>query len=781
MKQGPIHAWTKIAALAAAVVGMQFVPPRITEAAKRPVMGLGQSVKVLCVKFSDRPNIGRTCQQWVSRLNATAQIWYDNNSHSRTSFIFELPTIHAGQSLPANGWFPLTATAAVGLQVTDSMNRYVFPVVDAVVDFSSTDRLLIIGNEITSFAQASPAYSPYQAFLGHVPIKVNEHGSEELWMVAADGSSDFRRRVAVFMAWEGRFFDPAKLPGQFVDPVTGLIESEASMLHEISHLLGLPDRYFDLSFPTFRQAVANYSLMGFTNWQLAVSHWLAYERWQLGFAPINNSGTVISPGEWGIWRLAASQKTSLGANEHYLLRIPRGMNGTKFIGYTVEARKRHLPSTLAMTDDRVPEEGVVISWVNEALQDVNYRVIAVEDPNDPGQDKIALEVGDIYQDPAQGFLVEVRSQTTDGYEVYLEVFNPTDPQTDPGITGWDTVRWETPDIWIDSPSNNFVDEGGRLEHTNPDGTADGNGDRPLVGEINRIYFNVRNFGGTEAKNVTARVYTAYPGAGDAAARWTQRGTGFFSTIPANSLVTSFVEWVPDAANEGHACIKVVIDPIPNEYVSPNNLAQENIFEFESSRNSPFASKTQPLDIRNPFTDRSLDVILIASGLPNGWALTLEPWSFRLAPGASRSVDFRVHPAGTAQHPSAGYEEGQAFNIVLSVWGTETNGKRHELGGVTALTQLVYSETLTSQVLDTSPGQALLSGCLTPAVTNAQIALLFLDPSQKKVRRYVSTTANGCFQYNLLNAQPGTWKLDAVYDGTGAYGSAKAPQLVFTVP
>ena len=248
---------------------------------------LNQRVDVLCVRFPDADggDPGRTCSAWVDALNQMVGEWYEINSHGVTSFAFRLPSLHAGQALPPGGWIPATRKLSdVGGFYVEKVRDtdLVLPVVDPIVDFSQIDRLVIISKGISFFGQANPGGAPGSPYLGNVCLPVAEHNNEEQWM-RPDGTPSWCRRVAVLLLSEGRFFDPNKAV-DFADPVTGRIEAETGAIHELSHWLGLPDRYGSyVSVPQPRLIADWYSMMGLTHWDFGIAHWLGEERVELGF------------------------------------------------------------------------------------------------------------------------------------------------------------------------------------------------------------------------------------------------------------------------------------------------------------------------------------------------------------------------------------------------------------------------------------------------------------------------------------------------------------------
>lgn len=744
-------------------------------AARVPTKGLGQDVVVLCVQFNGTPT-HRTCQEWVQQLNNKVTPWFRENSHDVTSFDFRLPMIHGGQSLPQGGWFPVTITGNDGVFV-NNISNHVLPTVDPIVDFSTTDRLLIVGSSDTFFGQATPGAGPQQPYLSHLAFPVAEHGQEERW-VLDDGSEQWRRRMAVAMIWEGRFFDPNKTQDH-LDPVTDLIESEAAAIHELSHWLGLPDRYGGYaSVPTPRLIADLYSLMGLTRWWKANPHWLGEARSDLGFTYDHRTPLTLGVGSSRLVHLIPGFMPTRFANEHYLARIPLQASGP-FQGYAIEARQNNYhswPARPPLLDDRTTEEGVLITWINEGISPIDYEITIVQDVDDTDPAHAPFEVGDVYEDPGQGVRIEVVSEEYEGYLVQVDVVAPGDLLPDPGITIWDTTRWETVDIWVDNQINGY----GTLEFTNSDGTADGNGDRPEPEAENRVHFRIRNYGLAEAKNVQVNVYAAFPGAGDASSRWNLLGRAYLPSVPSQGFVESFVNWTPPAEHGGHACLKVEIEPLPNELEALNNLAQENVFEFESTRNSPWKSQNQTLFIHNPFDDRELLVAMDVRNLPTEWAVMLYPETFTLAPDGSQEVTFELHPSGFASQPSTSHEEGQIFNVGVVAHAWTSDQDHLVLGGVSAMTQLKHRVTVDLELVDPSSTSATLGGCLSWSIPDATVALRITDPKGNVTIDHTISDAMGCFYYTMKGSS-GAWSVAALYDGVGIYSSARSEPLVVKFP
>jgi hypothetical protein len=343
-------------------------------------------------------------------------------------------------------------------------------------------------------------------------------------------------------------------------------------------------------------------------------------------------------------------------------------------------------------------------------------------------------------------------------------------RADPAITPWDTARWETPDIWIDNQINGY----GTYEF------IDGNRDRPEPNAENRVYFRIHNHGLASAQNVQAQVYVALPGAGDSNNRWQFLGSAYFASVPSRGAVESFVNWTPPMNHGGHGCVKVEILPLANELDMQNNAAQENIFEFESTRNSPWRVQSQPLEIWNPFDDRNLRVLMDVTNLPHGWAVELHPPSFVLPPAGMQRVMFKLHPAGSPQYPSTGYEEGGLYNVSVVAHGYTDEQTHVLIGGVTALTQLKHNVLLDVRQQAVDGSVVALQGCLKPAIASATVALAFTDPRGKRFIQRTHSDPQGCYRHTL-RGYAGKWSVQALYDGTGRWGSARSTPLTFKLP
>jgi hypothetical protein len=133
-------------------------------------------------------------------------------------------------------------------------------------------------------------------------------------------------------------------------------------------------------------------------------------------------------------------------------------------------------------------------------------------------------------------------------------------KADVGINSWRSPpanTYETTDIWVDSPVNNY----GTFRYGNwsdlMGGTVPkGNGDDPAIGQVNRIYARVRNYGSATASNVVVHFDVTNPlGLGiNGSNGFTEIGqvnsTAFpaLASIPAGGTADVYLEWTPTATD-----------------------------------------------------------------------------------------------------------------------------------------------------------------------------------------------------------------------------------------
>ncbi len=359
--------------------------------------------------------------------------------------------------------------------------------------------------------------------------------------------------------------------------------------------------------------------------------------------------------------------------------------------------------------------------------------------------------------------------------------DPGSMVADLAIQPWGTEpgsRYTTPDIWIDSPANGFdICETARY----PDGAPIGNGDRPLPGERNRIYYRFRNEGSVRALNVSVRVEVAVPvGIGDGDDRFQLVATHMVPTIEANDSFTSYAYWEPPFEHGGHGCIRVTLEH-PGDVNHHNNRAQENISAFDSTRNSPFRRHATPLIVENR-TASAARVLMDIKGLPEGWAFRLDPMSFVLAKESSRVVQVELFPSG-ASGANTFAEEGQIIHTEVRAlaWHGDVGDGGQPIGGVDFFTHLVFPSMLTLSGVNPEPnGMVLVQGCLSPA-RSAAVGITASSEGGAQLVRVVSTdAATGCYA-ETLQLESGTWKVASHVVVSPLHARASSDAQVVVVP
>jgi hypothetical protein len=422
-----------------------------------------------------------------------------------------------------------------------------------------------------------------------------------------------------------------------------------------------------------------------------------------------------------------------------------------------------------------------VTWVDPQVQNNSRHVKVVDDPGNPADlFNAAFEVGDHFEDGGRGVAIDVLQNLATGYRVRVTNTDPSTMRPDPRITPWTTDAWESIDIWIDSPINDYG------QFMSPDGNRDVPGVRSSTSDpeiVNRVYYRISNDGLSTAQNLMVNISYAAPGIGQTS--WTLIGTKPVGAIPPGQSVTGFTNWiVPDgfANGEPHACVKVEILADPSDLNTSNNLAQENIFQFETVRNSPWHPRGRSLTVTNPSNAHHARVLLHISGLPAGWAVRLRPSSFALAPGKSQVVDFVLYPAGAPGSPPSDHPPGYLARVkVTAQFDMLIKGRlRTETGGgVNAWLRLTEA---TKTSLSASSGANLRTCVNSPAggaVVGARVGIQYWKNADIKWAGG-TTGVDGCVTASITGLSQGKWQAKSFYAGTGIYGSSRSLTQTFVV-
>lgn len=709
-------------------------------------IGTNQKVLVICVKWNDS-NTTRmaTASEWANLLNNETNTFYNKATFNQTNFKFEAPS-----GAPADGWFNLGySSTSYDFSKTgqDAIN-----LVDPYVDFSQYHRILVITNNSDFGGQGTVGPEWWRTDEG-----IEAHFEE-------GGSSVGKRlmSLAIINEWQAHSY------GNAFD------EAASVAAHELGHSLKVPTHYGDLRWHPglSRDVITPWDIMGlsptlnhFIGWAKAERQWIpAGPRTQTVGPPVGTDiDTTIT--------LEPLETNTAGVQ---VIRIPF-TTGAPFSGYIVENRKR------INGDENLPSEGVLLSLVDENPS-VILKCIVQDDPGSPGDlQQAPLEVGDSFPDPARNLTVTVLSQSGNNYRVRIQYLLPPAAKPDPMIIPWGAPPWETADIWIDSEKNGW----GVYRYTDAGANPAGNGDDAWVNRDNRVYVRIRNIGPGTATNVRVQVFlNDPPGMGDTGADWAYLGTIVFPSIPSGDMKQDYVKWKP--AVGAHSCIKAVIENIPGELSTTNNLAQENVTHFDTSPGSPYQPVELKIRVNNPFEKEKTPVRFHVRDIPAGWGVRISPAEMLLPPGGHDWVSCNVFPSGLPGAPLSGKEAEQ-----LKQYGPGFIGKPKiealvpyadtfiPIGGVDLWTHLVNPTKLVLNCKPESVSQGVaFSGRLEPAIADAPVAVEFTLGERREV---CSTKTDSAGIYTVAFAPPasGLWKAQAFYGGNQMQAPANSEVCEFS--
>ncbi len=342
------------------------------------------------------------------------------------------------------------------------------------------------------------------------------------------------------------------------------------------------------------------------------------------------------------------------ADRFHLLRI----RVTDGLHYYVQVRQRP-GTTTQVFDDNVPlggapnQGGVVVTRAIADTMHINQQTRFITLMHAPQ----VLKAGEFVDDPARALRITV---VDDSVQVRPQVCRvrvewaqtiADDPagSFDLRVEPWDT-SYQSPDIWVDRAPFGAFDS-----PLDAEGRPQGNGDRPMVGEINRFTARVHVSGAMGASNVKVTFYAVFPpGVGDNG-NWSPIGVQPVASIPQNGAVDVATNWVPVVGQ--HTCLKVYASQQLGEVSGGNNGAQENVFDFIAASHSPAAPVLIRTAIRNPLDERRM-IHVGVDRVPRGWAVHF-PHSWVWLDGkAERHLDLIVVPSG-------GYAEYQERKMPLT--------------------------------------------------------------------------------------------------------------------
>jgi len=586
---------------------------------------------------------------------------------------------------------------------------------------------------------------------------------------------------------------------QRVNPTqNGITTPSMFAIHELSHWFGFPERYEPiLNGNLDRTPATGFSPMGYSSLDSGRAHHIGYDRFRQGFMDQGTPALTVPKNTQPVVTTVDLVPIDLapplnGPLQSSLILVPTEQSADGFVGYTVESRV-----TGPTFGDIVYENGAIVSFVDTRNR---ADIFIMDDPNDNqpsvGNTRLAYEANDVFQDATRGVRIEVKAPVIPGTgatQILVTNTTPSQMKPDLEIRQWDERFWATPDIWIDRPPFlNPPDRADDLQGPDPYGNRDTPGVATNPTIENRIYFKVRNGGAATAFNAVVKAYFSMPGIGQGLSDWQPVNPGdqgvSFSQINPGQEVTGYLHWTVPAGTmpDGHACVKVVIQPLATGELSlENNIAQENIFRFETNKNSPWHSRSRQILVRNPSATEVVRVAMDTSALPTGWAAKLLPSTFSLAPGSSQLVDYAIYPAGPPGKPASDAPPGFVSKTNITAYGFFSTGGVRVLGGVQSQLALINLTTTSLTLVSKTATSMTVKGCVS-GVGGTPIAarIVAFQAAYQTNHAWASGTTNssGCVQlqiYGLLSGK--TYQVVAHHSGTGMYGSSKSGVTSVVLP
>lgn len=373
----------------------------------------------------------------------------------------------------------------------------------------------------------------------------------------------------------------------------------------------------------------------------------------------------------------------------------------------------------------------------------------------------------------------VNSGSPDSYNINLKI--KAEEQPDPKITPWGAPPWESPDIWIDSER-----EGGGWDDPATAVPKPENGESAWVDHANRVYARISNVGGGDATGVTVRFKVNVPGGMGDAGQFVDLPTPAPIDIPAGESRNVYAEWTPTV--DQHTCIKVEIEHIAGEEDIYNNFGQENVTHFYSGSASPWQSVKFPVRVANPF-DEPKRMDLEIEGLDTGWKAEFSNKWVDLDAETFKTVDVIITPRPDAR---------QCTRLDLDLYAmTQLDDYIQTYGGMNPIIHL--ANPIQFERLRVEPGKGFgrnetavasnvpgaggyrVSALTSPAVPDAEIALIATDPQGNDTVHFARTDANGAFAGEIPVDRPGRWSVYAYYAGDDCNAPTESDPVEFDVP
>lgn len=406
-------------------------------------------------------------------------------------------------------------------------------------------------------------------------------------------------------------------------------------------------------------------------------------------------------------------KADITATRYYMVSVRRRVNGDELNG--------DFQAGAAGTRG-IPDEGVLIE-----------RVVENGDASVAGSPWVVLQGkggnrnnlwkdGDTFNDTTDGIWIVVDKKfDDDNYQITVR-YSDGNNQPDVGIYPWRSPpgnTYETTDIWVDSPVNGYdVFRYGTWSDLHGGTVPTGNGDDPMIGQVNRLYARVRNFGTLAATNVVVHFDVTDPlGLGIIGSNgFTEIGSVSSAEFPGLASIAPgayedvYIEWTPNATLTAaqvqagrfqfHSCVRVRIDHLPGEQVFSNqdgDGTQENIgyFEATASPGEPMATPYRTV-IRLKNDDKAHKkyfYINYRNQLPPKWKVEVNKGvaGIELPPGGSHDIPVVITQTTREPYGKTFFVDVSASSqriLVNDMNPKDTHMEFKELGGVRIAAQSV---------------------------------------------------------------------------------------------
>ncbi|MDK3074626.1 hypothetical protein QO034_16150 [Sedimentitalea sp. JM2-8] len=595
------------------------------------------------------------------------------------------------------------------------------------------------------------------------------------------------------------------------------------MAHELGHALGLPDLYSANGYRDDVLYVDRYAMMAGGNSNF--HHFCGWSKWSLGWIPDDPDGNVnrtvfvdlpvpddtLITDAWLVpvefWDNAMRQdvRDTVGGSVEIgqLMKLNLGSDGGVTAFLELRARGDNFSQSLSPQPTIYATNGLDPDSDREWAVNGLYRRSA----HRLNEGTELRNVGDVWdfasgpEFPIKGTIARVMEQVTVRGSIPVWRVRVEREQAEYiDLHFQDHVpSWKSPDIWVDWAGDN-ADPSVPREY--PVGMPTDQGETvrfPSSGtERHYVVARVHNAGNSRAENVKVRWFVCDPpGAGDDG-RWIDRGTRTIPVVQDGDNELAVFNWDVDSSINEHQCMRMEIidweipdeiDPATGDTVAlssddvklQNNVAQQNVFDFEAYSGSPFDAITFPMQVHN---DRNQTEIaaLVPEGLRDGMKLTISPREWAIPKDEARVFTCTLELDHTVIRPGCDNDSG----FLLTAWrrGGEADARwgscfyhvrprfktRIELlqgywvHGRLALNGLM--QPLTDTALDLTEDMPLL----------ARIRLQIDGPGGQVLWRAAQIAADGSFALDITQEQGKTVIAQAWFDRTDRLGSSVSNEL-----